>query len=48
MEEEPIIPYGLVLKELPAHLRYAFLGDNSAKPVIISIALNDEMENELL
>jgi len=26
----------LVLKELPQHLRYAFLGENSTLPVIIS------------
>ena len=47
VEEELITPNGLVLKELPTHLRYAFLGENSTKPLIISTALNDEMDNEL-
>ena len=31
----------LELKQLPAHLRYAFLGDNSTLPVILSSALSD-------
>ena len=48
LEEEPITPYGLVLKELPTHLHYAFFGENSTKLVIIPGALNDEMEKELL
>ena len=48
VEEKPITPYGLVLKKLLTHLRYAFLGENKTKPVIISTALNDETENELL
>ena len=33
VEEESIPPNGLVLKELHARLRYAFVGDNSTKPV---------------
>ena len=41
-------PYGLVLKELPKNLYYAFLGENGTKPVIISLALNEEMETKLL
>ena len=48
MEEEPISPNGLVLKELPTHLLYASLGGNSSKPVIILATLNNEMEKELL
>ena len=48
VEEKPITPDGLVLKELPTHFHYAFLGENSTKPVIILAALNDEMEKELL
>ena len=37
-----------MLKDLSTHLRYAFLGENSTKPVTISTALNDEMEKEPL
>ena len=48
VEEKPITPDGLVLKELLTHLRYAFLGENSTKLVIISVALKDEMEKEIL
>ena len=47
-EEEPITPHGLVLKELPTHLCYAFLGQNSTKQVTISTSMNDEMEKEPL
>ncbi|XP_022864267.1 uncharacterized protein LOC111384238 [Olea europaea var. sylvestris] len=36
------------LKQLPDHLRYAFLGDNSAFPVIISSSLNRDEEDILL
>jgi hypothetical protein len=39
---------GLVLKQLPEHLRYAFLGEDSSKPVIISASLNKEEEEKLL
>ncbi|XP_062113024.1 uncharacterized protein LOC133824167 [Humulus lupulus] len=39
---------GLVLKQLPAHLHYAFLGDESTKPIIISASLNGEDEKKLL
>ena len=48
VEEKPITPYGLVLKELPTHLCYEFLGKNSTKPMINLAALNDEIEKELL
>ena len=46
--EELQTPDGLVLKELPPHLRYAFLGENNTKLVIISVEINDEIEKELL
>ncbi|XP_022855446.1 uncharacterized protein LOC111376705 [Olea europaea var. sylvestris] len=36
------------LKQLPDHLRYAFLGDNSAFPVIISSSLTRDEEDRLL
>ena len=39
---------GLVLKELPKGLKYAFLGCNDTKPVIISSKLNNDMEVKLL
>ena len=39
---------GLVLKQLPNHLRYAFLGEDSTKPVIISSSLNQEEESKLI
>ena len=32
---------GLILKELPNHLKYAFLQPEKGKPVIISIELNE-------
>ena len=32
---------GLTLKELPKHLKYAFLGLEKGKHVIISVALNE-------
>ena len=38
----------VVLKQLPNHLRYAFLGDNSTLPVIIFASLNQEEEGKLL
>ena len=36
------------LKELPAHLKYAFLEEEKIHPVIISSALDDEQEHSLL
>ena len=38
----------LELKELPQHLRYAFLGENSTLPVIISSSLTGDKEDKLL
>ena len=35
-------------KELPENLRYAFLSEIGIKPVIISSALNENMETKLL
>ena len=37
---------GLILKELPSHLKYAFLELEGAKPVIISAALNKNEEQQ--
>ncbi|XP_024027706.1 uncharacterized protein LOC112093458 [Morus notabilis] len=39
---------GLVLKQLPDHLRYVFLGDDSTKLVIISASLSEEDERKLI
>ena len=39
---------GLVLKELPSHLKYAFLESPKRKPVIISSGLSDTEEQRLL
>ena len=39
---------GLILKELPSHLKYAFLKPKGVKPVIISAALNKNKEQQLL
>ena len=39
---------GLVLKELPSHLKYIYLEPPQRKPVIISARLSDEEEHKLL
>ena len=39
---------GLVLKELPSHLKYAYLEIPTNKPVIISARLSDAEEQRLL
>ena len=39
---------GLVLKELPSHLKYVYLEPPQRKPVIISAILSDEEEQKLL
>ena len=39
---------GLVLKQLPDRLRYAFLGGQSKFPMIISSALSQEEEDKLI
>jgi len=38
----------LELKELPQHLRYVFLGENSTLPVIVSSSLTGDKEEKLL
>ena len=48
IEEEVKTSDGLVLKQLPEHLRYSFLGDDETKPVIISSDLTKEEELKLL
>ena len=39
---------GLILKELPSHLKYEFLEPKKRKPVIISAALTKSEEHKLL
>ena len=39
---------GLVLKELPSHLKYAYLELPKSKPVIISARLGDAEEKKLM
>ena len=39
---------GLILKELPSHLKYAFLEQEGPKPVIISAAMNENEEQQQL
>ena len=39
---------GLILKELPSHLKYAFLEPEKGKPVIISAELTENEEQRLL
>src|SRR5262249_25631206 len=41
-------PPELELKELPEHLEYTLLKENSNLPVIISSKLNDEQKEKLL
>ena len=48
LEEEKKTPDGLVVKELPKGLKYAFLRSNETNPVIISSQLDDNMEIKLI
>ncbi|XP_075489545.1 uncharacterized protein LOC142528385 [Primulina tabacum] len=41
-------PPTLELKPLPPHLKYVYIGENNTLPVIISAALTDAMEEQLL
>ena len=46
--EQEISAEGLVLKEFPSHLKYAFLEKEKGKPLIISAALTEIEEQKLL
>ena len=48
LQEEKKTLDHLVLKEFPKGLKYAFLGSNETKPVIISSQLDEAMEVKLL
>ena len=39
---------GLVLKELPKHLKYAFFGEGRSKPVILAADLTVEKEKKVV
>ena len=39
---------GLIMKELPKHLKYAFLEAGKSKPIIISVDLTEHKEQKLL
>ena len=39
---------GSIMKELPKHLKYAFLGSERAQPVIIAVDLTKEKEQKLI
>ena len=39
---------GLVLKELPKHLKYAFLGEERSKPTILAADLKVEKEQKVV
>ena len=46
--EQEISAEGLILKEFPSHLKYAFLEPEKTKPVIIYAALTENEEQKLL
>ena len=46
--EQEISVEGLLLKELPSHLKYTFLEPEKGKPVIISTTLTEIEEQKLL
>ena len=45
MQEEEKSFEGIILKELPKHLKYVFLGKEKSKPVIIATNLTVERES---
>ena len=46
--QENISSKGLILKELPEHLKYAFLQPEQAKPIIISVRFTELEDKKLL
>ena len=48
MDQEVKTSDGLVLKQLPEHLCYSFMGNNETKPMITSSDLTKEEEKKLL
>ncbi|KAI3776249.1 hypothetical protein L1987_46022 [Smallanthus sonchifolius] len=47
-ESKPVDTTPLELKVLPSHLEYAFLGENSSMPVIVSSKLTEEEKGKLI
>ena len=39
---------GLILKELPKHLKYTFMGKEKSKPLIIVVALTLKQEQKMV
>ena len=48
VQEAEKIFEGLILKELPMHLKYAFLGEEKSKPMIIESNLTSKKEKEVV
>ncbi|KAI5349907.1 hypothetical protein L3X38_002798 [Prunus dulcis] len=48
LQPSTVVAPSLVLKPLPSHLRYAFLGENNTLHVIIATNLNTAEEEKLL
>ena len=48
VQEENKSSEGLILKELPKHLKYAFLGEEKSQPVIIASDLTPENEEKVV
>ena len=48
VQEVEKISKGLILKELSKNLKYAFLGEEKSKPVIITTDLTTEKEKEVI
>ena len=42
------ISKGLILKQMPKHLKYAFLGEEKSKLVIIAADLTSEKEQKMV
>ena len=48
IQEEKKSSEGLILKELPKHLKYVFLGEEKSKPIIITTDLTAEKEQKVV
>ena len=48
IQEEKKSSERLILKELPKHLKYVFLGEEKSKPVIIAADLTKEKEQKVI
>ena len=48
VQEEEKSSEGLILKELPKHMKYAFLGEERSKPVILAADFTVEKEHKVV